>query len=612
VRVVRAWQQRWQRITAVAREFFERHWRALLVWRHRLRPSEETVHLLLAAAVGVLAASVNRGFRLVTDLVSALLLHREGELSSIAELLPLWARLTVPVAGGLAAGAILQYGLRMAGPQGSTNLLEVVVAGDGRLPFRSTLVKALSSLVSIATGAPIGREGSITQLSATLASKAGQLAAAPPYRLRLLLACGAAAGMASAYNAPIAGAVFAAQIVLGNFSMNLFAPLIVASVVAAVLSRSFFGLDPWYTAPVFEFTKLRQLPWFLVLGLAAGVVGAAFLAGLRRLEALFQAAKLPPPARLMLAGLVVGLLALAFPQVWGNGYLPTARIMAESDTYGFGLLALLLAARFTATVVTVGAGTVGGVFTPTLFLGAVLGSLFGLVLHAAGWGRELPTAAFALVGMGSMLAATTHSPLLAMITVFEISLNYSLMPALMVACALGTLVGRRLHPGSVYTEPLRQKSLLPEAENEKLGAAIQRTVGDLMHPPVPPLRQDASFREISDRFLTTTNNNLPVVDATGRLLGLVALQDMKEYLNAGLEFHGVIAYDILRPSPPVLKPGQPLQEALPVILASELRNIPVVSDFREMRLIGALSRSEALGLLSEAIPPGRPDSGPPR
>jgi CIC family chloride channel protein len=183
------------------------------------------------------------------------------------------------------------------------------------------------------------------------------------------------------------------------------------------------------------------------------------------------------------------------------------------------------------------------------------------------------------------------------------------MPALMVACALATLIGRRLHPSSVYTEPLRQKSLLPEAESEKLGAAIQRTVGDLMHPPVPPLRQDASFREISDRFLTTTNNYLPVVDAAGRLLGVVALQDMKEYLNAGLEFHGVIAYDIMRPVPAVLTPGQPLQEALPAILASELRNIPVVSDARERRLLGAVSRAEVLGLLSEAIAPGRPPGG---
>jgi CIC family chloride channel protein len=602
---VRAWQQRWQQVSAVARNFFERHWRGLLVWRHRLRPSEETIHLFLAVAVGVLAAIINRGFRVVTDLASLLFLNRTGEIASIAEVLPPWARFLAPVAGGLAAGAVLQYGLRMVGQQGSTNLLEVVVAGDGRLPLRSTLIKAVSSLISIATGAPVGREGSITQLSATLASKAGQLASAPPYRLRLLLACGAAAGMASAYNAPIAGAVFAAQIVLGNFSMNLFAPLIVSSVVAAVLSRNFFGLDPWYTAPGFEFTKLRQLPWFLVLGGAAGVVGATFLALLRRSEALFQKSRLPFSARLGIAGAIVGLLALQFPQVWGNGYLPTARVLAESQTYGVGLLVLLLLARFVATVVTVGAGTVGGVFTPTLFLGAVLGSLFGRIIHAAGWGLELPTAAFALVGMGSVLAATTHSPLLAMIMVFEISLNYSLMPALMVACALGTLIGRRLHPSSVYTEPLRQKSLLPEAENEKLGAAIQRTVGDFMHPPVPPRRQNATFRDISDRFLTTTNNFLPVVDDRQRLLGVVALQDMKEYLNAGLEFHGVIAYDIMRPVPPVLTPGQSLQEALPIILASEMRNVPVVSDRHEQRLIGALSRAEALGLLSEAIAPGR-------
>ena len=202
-----------------------------------------------------------------------------------------------------------------------------------------------------------------------------------------------------------------------------------------------------------------------------------------------------------------------------------------------------------------------------------------------------------------MLAATTHSPLLAMIMVFEISLNYTLMPPLMVACAVSTLVARRLHPDTIYTEPLRQKGLEPERESGQIGAATQQTVGDLMRDPVPPLRQTTTFHEIADRFLTSPNNFLPVVDDRNALVGLVALQDLKEYLSAGQELSGVIAYDVMRPPPACLTPNQKLLDALPVLLASELRNIPVISSQKDRKLVGTVARIEALGLLSEAISP---------
>src|SRR5262245_29055897 len=209
--------------------------------------------------------------------VKLMFLRSPGDPMEVAEMMDAWQRILTPALGGLGAGLVLHWGLRLVGPQGTSNLLEVVVAGDGRLPFRSAVVKFISSLISIVTGASIGREGGITQLSATLASKWGQLAKWHPYRMRLLVGCGAASGIAAAYNAPISGAVFAALVVLGNFSMSLFAPLVFASVVATMVSRSFFGIRPWYSVPAFEFTSVTQLPWFLCLGLLAGAVGAVFL-----------------------------------------------------------------------------------------------------------------------------------------------------------------------------------------------------------------------------------------------------------------------------------------------------------------------------------------------
>lgn len=584
-----------------------RDWRRMFRIREKIHFSEEAFHLLLAGGVGVLGGLVNLFYYYAMESVKEFFLRRPGDPVEIAEMMNAWGRVLTPALGGLIAGLVLHFGLKLAGPQKSSNILEVVVAGDGKLPLRSALVKFMSSLVTIGTGGSIGREGGIVQLSATLASKWGQLAKWPPYRLRLLVGCGAASGIAAAYNAPIAGAVFAALIVLGNFSMNLFAPLVFSSVVATMVTRTFFGIKAWYSPAPFEFTSIIQLPWFLLLGVAAGVTGALFLRLLKMSEELFL--KMPTPIyfRLASGGLLVGVLALEFPGVWGNGYVVTDRIlheqfMAEPAPLLF-LLGLLLA-KLLATLATVGSGAVGGVFTPTLFLGASLGATFGLVLNQLGLTRGIPVAVFAVVGMGSMLSATIRSPLLAMILIFEVSLDYSLMPPLMLACVVAILVAQRLHPDSIYTEPLRRKGLTVSQESTRPGTATERTVGDLMRAPVPPVRENATLQQMAGRFLTSPNNFLPVVDARQQLIGMVALQDLKEYLHAGAELSAVIAYDVMRPPPGCVTPGQRLLDVLPVVLASEPRNIPVVNTFSEKHLIGALSRAEVLNLFSEAIAEG--------
>jgi H+/Cl- antiporter ClcA/CBS domain-containing protein len=718
------------RITKLVEEahaYFLRHWRRAVRIRERLRFSEETFHLLLAAAVGVMGGLVNIIFYYATELVTRVFLRQPGELVEIAQRMPIWQRVVTPTVGGLCAGLVLYWGLRMAGPLRSSNLLEVIVAGDGRLPLRSGLVKFLSSLVTIGSGGSIGREGGITQMAATVASRWGQLMKWHPYRLRLLVGCGAASGIAAAYNAPISGAVFAALIVLGNFSMSQFAPLVCASVVATMVSRSFFGIKLWYSVRPYEFTSLWQLPWFVCLGIACGAVAALFMKLLTRADGVFRKLPVPIYVRLALGGLVVGVIASWHPGVWGNGYAITNRILQggygapafsagdisslqgfayrlrhpipndgvsafleaqlapdtrlmlsnysegaqvelekalvtdlnriiqsgpiyedmrfasvglspkatkllerkpegldlvqlnrkllleayprelsqthwrEEAAAGLLMLAGLVLAKLAATLATVGSGAVGGVFTPTLFLGAGLGATFALSLQQLGAGEGLPVAVFAVVGMGSMLSATTRSPLLAMIMVLEISLDYSLMPALMLACVVSMLVARRLHPDSIYTEPLRRKGLIIPQEPTASEAAAERTVGDLMRAPVPPVRETATLRELADRFLTGANNFLPVADLKGRLVGLVALQDLKEHLGAEEDFRGVIAYDIMRPPPACVTPNQKLVDVLPVVLASEQRNIPVVSSLKENRLVGALPRAQVLGLFSEAI-----------
>jgi CIC family chloride channel protein len=354
--------------------------------------------------------------------------------------------------------------------------------------------------------------------------------------------------------------------------------------------------------PPFQFTSVLQLPWFVLLGLGCGVFGAVFLKMIRQFTARFDRLHWPIYAKMSLAGLVVGLIAIDFPGVWGNGYVVTNRILHNE----LPLLALgaLFLAKLLATVATVSSGAVGGVFTPTLFLGAGLGGIFGAVLHQLNIAEELPTSAFALVGMGSALAATTRSPFLAMIMVFEISLDYSLMPPLMLGCVMAIVMAGRLERDSIYTEPLRMKDLFEAEETTRFGAATAQKVGDVMLAPVPPVSETATLPELGQRFLRSANNFVPVVDGEQRLVGMVALHDLKEHLGAGRELSAVIASDVMRPPPRCVTPNQRLVDVFNLALASEQQNIPVVSTLAEKRLVGSLSRAHVLGLFAETIAAG--------
>lgn len=578
--------------------FWGKNWHRAFNVRQHVKVNEETFHIVLAVVVGVIGGIVNVGFLYGVEGVKLIAMRQPGDLVSIAELLEWWQRILIPALGGLAAGLVLHWGGGWI-TKGTSNFMEAVVAGDGRLSFGSGCIRAGSSLISVATGASIGREGAIAALTSTIVSKLGQFASWPPYRLRLLVGCGASAGIAAAYNAPVAGALFAAHIVLGNFSMQIFAPLVTASVVGTLISRTFFGVQPWYHVEAFEFIHLPQLFWFCFLGLFAGVAGSMFLRMIEASKMLFARLRVPIYVRLMLGGLIVGAIAVEWPEVWGNGYSGANRILTSDMT--MHVVLGLLFAKLVATVSAVGSGTVGGVFTPTLFLGAAVGASFAMLLHGAGYATALPTHVFALVGMGSVLAATVHSPLLAMIMIFEISLNYSMMPPLMLSCVLATLVARQLHPESVYTTALKGRDIESIDDNTTLGASQQQRIGDIMRAPTPPVRDNAMLPEIAAQFLKHTFNYLPVINAKEHLIGLVALHDVKPHLNAKDELMSVIASDVMIPVPQLLTPNQLVLDALPQLLKSDQRNIPVVNDLRERKMVGSVSKSEALGLLSEAI-----------
>src|ERR1043166_7637452 len=290
------------------------------VWvTEMLRPNELQITLFWAGLIGFLGGVASFYFRKAIQVVQWMLTYRDGSIEKVAEGLPLWQRLLIPTVGGLAAGMVLHLGVRLFRGQSSTDYMEAISLGEGVIRTRSTLVKSLSSLLTIASGGSIGREGPMVQLSAMLASLIGRRGKFSSVRRQLLVGCGAAAGIASAYNAPIAGALFVAEIVIGSIAMESFGPLIFSSVIATVTVRHLLDAKPVFQNPSFELVSNWELVPYVGLGLFTGFFAPWFLRLLQRSEQLFAKLTVPIYLRLAIGGLIVGLISLFVPGVWGNG-----------------------------------------------------------------------------------------------------------------------------------------------------------------------------------------------------------------------------------------------------------------------------------------------------
>ncbi|HEY0420443.1 MAG TPA: ClcB-like voltage-gated chloride channel protein, partial [Acetobacteraceae bacterium] len=381
-----------------------RRLRRLHYWQHLLRLFQAHAMLPWAALAGVAGAFATIAFREGVDLLHWLSTGRHDSLVETARALPWHMRIALPAAGGVAAGLLLSWSRHPRFGGRVSDYMEAIAIGDGRIPFRQSLLRSLSSLFTIATGGSIGREGSMIQLAALAASLTGRALRFDPAQLRLLVACGAAAGITSAYNAPIAGAVFITEIVLGSIAMASFGPVLVATVTANIVMREFAGYRPPYEMPLFPAVSGAQVPLFILLGLLAGALAPRFLQLVDFARRQFGRVGLPLPARLGAGGFAVGLLSLFMPEVWGNGYEVVNAILHQDWPWQLLLAALLF--KVAAIALTVGSGAVGGIFTPTLFVGAVVGSLFGQAAHAL-WPAATPAPfAYAIVGMGAFLAAS--------------------------------------------------------------------------------------------------------------------------------------------------------------------------------------------------------------
>ena len=562
--------------------------RRLKFWmwfKEKAQPSDLQLTLLWAGIVGFCGAICSIGFRLATGAVHKLLTGSPApHLSESFAHLPLWMRLIVPGMGGLIAGAILQFGMRWHGQLTTTDYMEAVVLGDGKISTRRSLVKCLSALFSIASGGSIGREGPLVQLSSLVASIAGRLQKWSAPRLRLLVGCGAAAGIASAYNAPIAGAVFVAEIVLGSVAMEIFGPLVFSSVIATLTVRGFLGGNPLYDIPPFQLNGNWEIIPYLLLGLFAGLLAPWFIRLLRASERLAGQIVAPVYVKMCVGGLIVGLIAVFHPEVCGNGYSAVNAIL--KGEWVWQTLAVILILKVLATSATFGSGAVGGVFTPTLFIGASLGSLFGDVTqHFAG---HLNPSAFALVGMGAFLAAATHAPIMAIIMIFELTLDYQIILPLMLACVVGYYTSVSIEKRSIYADPLQRKGA-----GDYRQQLAELHVRDLMKPNPLAIQPTARFAEIGEKFIASPVNYIYVTD-NGRFVGAVSLHDIKRYLNSPHLAELVIAEDIVRDRFPTVRPEASLAEAMERFAHHDGERLPVVGNSGENRLLGTISKTDVI------------------
>ncbi|WP_198390827.1 ClcB-like voltage-gated chloride channel protein [Burkholderia ubonensis] len=551
------------------------------------RLSDAHTMLIWSVIVGIGGAFATIAFREGIELVQRVVSGGSGSFVEMAKRLPWYVRFWLPAAGGFLAGCVLLLATRGGAKTRKTDYMEAVALGSGVVPVRQSLWRSASSLLTIGTGGSIGREGPMVQLAALAASLVGRFAHFDPPRLRLLVACGAAAGITSAYNAPIAGAFFVSEIVLGAIAMESFGPMVVASVVANIVMREFAGYRPPYEMPVFPAVAGPEVLPFVVLGLLCGVLAPQFLHLLDASKHQFKRLPVPLPVRLALGGLIVGVISVWIPDVWGNGYSVVNQILHSPWTWE--ALVAVLVFKVLATAATAGSGAIGGVFTPTLFVGAVLGSLFGLGMQALWPGHTSAYFAYAMVGMGAFLAGATQAPLMAILMIFEMTLSYQVVLPLMVSCVVAYFVARATGTTSMYEITLRHH----QDAQERLRIRTTQ-MRELIQPAQTVVPLTASVADMTRVFLEYPVKYLYVTDDAGRFRGAVALKDITCDLLDKRDTTDKTAAHYAHTPFPLLTPDMPLGTALELFMGFQGERLPVIESVAEPTLAGVVYKTSLL------------------
>jgi CIC family chloride channel protein len=505
-----------------------------------------------------------------------------------------WFIVLAPAIGGLLYGPLVSRFAREARGHGVPEVMYAVAQRGGRIAGRVAVVKALASALCIGSGGSVGREGPIVQIGSALGSWIGRFARVPEARLRTLVACGSAAGIAATFNAPIAGVMFALELLLRDFAAEAFGIVVLSAVTASVVGRAVFGNTPFLHLPPFSLVSPVEYGLYAGLGLVAGLVGILFTRILYAVEDVCDWAwRGPEWARPAAGGLLLGLVLLVLPQLYGVGY-PVLQSGVEGR-YALGFLLVLMLGKMVATSLTIGIGGSGGVFAPSLFIGAMLGAAFGGIAHAVIPAMTGPIGAYALVGMGAVFAGAARAPITAVLIMFELTGEYAIILPLMLAIVVASGISHWLSRDTVYTLKLRRRGvdLQTHAGDWRLRTV---RVEDVMLALPPALPADLALPQAARALLTGEHPVLPVIDRS-RLLGVVSARAVSEALANDTETKG-ITVGHLAELPPAVTTGTMLADALESLVTSDATGVPVVDADRQ--LLGWLTHQAVL----RAVLPG--------
>ncbi|MFC2156774.1 chloride channel protein [Acidobacteriota bacterium] len=542
---------------------------------------------LIAVLLGFLAGLASVGFKALIGFFQKLFWAAPTILESALQR-PWYLILLIPAIGGLLVAPLIRYGAPEAKGHGVPEILESLVLRGGRIKPQVVAVKALASSICISSGGSVGREGPIVQISSALASSLGRLLKIDERGMKTLVAAGAAGGIGATFNAPIAGALFAVEILLGEFGVYSFSPIIVTSVIATLTSRFISGDFAAFQVPQYTLTSLWEIGPYVVLGIVSGFVAILFIKSLYFLEDKFEALKAHPLIKPVIGGLLVGCIGLFAPQIFGVSYESIDACLQNNVALWLALI--LIFAKILSTSLTLGSGGSGGIFAPSLFLGAMTGNVIGSAFHQMFPQAISMPGAYALVGMGAVVAAATHAPITAIIIIFELTGDYNIILPLMLSCIIASLITVGLHKESIYTMKLRRRGIRFK-EGREMNILRSLSVKDFMSSDFEVFINSEQLGGIIDRAISGTYHTFQIVDHENSYVGCFSLNHLKKIvMDKELLGTFIIAEDIAVSSHH-LDSDSNLEDAMKIFGRTDVGEIPVLQDGK---LAGVVKRKDVI------------------
>jgi len=540
-----------------------------------IRNNEFTEHfrlILLAVLVGIIAGLASILFKFMIHFFQDLFWRAPSILNAV-ETQPWYLTILIPALGGLFVGPLIYFGAREAKGHGVPEIMESLVFRGGRIRNQVAVIKALASSICIGSGGSSGREGPIVQISSSLASTIGKLFRVKERGMRTLVAAGAGAGIGATFNAPVAGALFAVEVILGEFGVFAFSPIIVASVMATLTSRFITGDFSAFTVPKYTLISIWEIGPYILLGIISGIVAILFIEILNFFEDKFDNLRLHPLIKPSLGGLLVGALGLGLPQVFGVSY--ETMDAGLSGQLGVLIAMALVFAKILSTSLTLGSGGSGGIFAPSLFLGAMTGNALGSIFHSAFPNAISSPGAFSLVGMGAVVAGATHAPITAIIIIFELTNDYKIILPLMLSCIIASFVTVGVHRDSIYTMKLRRRGIFFK-EGREMNILRSLAVKDFVSHDYKKFLNTETVGNIVDQAIGGKHHAFQIVDASNNYVGCFALNQLKKLvLEKDLLDSIVIAEDLAVPGIQ-LHYEDNLEDAMKIFGREDVAEIPVL------------------------------------